>query len=55
MWNIVNENSPLEDFFNYFFIFYVCMLLEDYFFSSIVLVKILDIIEGRFFGFTYGN
>ena len=55
MWNIANEHSPLEEFFNYFLIFYVWMLLEEYFFSSIVLVKILDIIEEHFLGFTYGN
>ena len=55
MWNIATENSPSGEFFNYFFIYYVCMLLERYLFSLTVVVKIFDIIKKSFLSFTYGN
>ena len=53
MWNVACENSSSGEFFNYFLIFYVCMLLDRYFFSSAVIVKILDVIKERFLGFSY--
>ena len=51
MWNIANENSLYGEFFYYFLIFYVRMILERYFFSSRVTVKILDIVKESYVGF----
>ena len=55
MWNIANEESPSGEFFNYYLIFYACMLLERYFFSSTVIAKILDIVKERCLDFKFGN